>query len=298
MNRKGFNGKAIYNPQGKAGEYSEWACNFYTGCSNNCDYCYCKRGFMSRVWSDKPQLKKCFKSEADALVVYEKELKLNLEALRKSGLFFTFTSDPFVQENGARETHMTAILLALSYGVPVQVLTKRADFSNSPYYNKILDKYKDLIAFGFTLTGHDELEPGASTNQERIQAMKQLHQKGFRTFASIEPVIDFDSSLRMIKETVGFCDLYKIGLMSGVKTDYFDNEDLCNFISEVSNGIPMDMPWNMGKVYWKESVRKCVKLPKNDPFWEFGNNVNSDYNIFCRRKCELVQEINQVKKTL
>jgi hypothetical protein len=25
---KTFNGKAIYNPSGKAGEYSYWACNF------------------------------------------------------------------------------------------------------------------------------------------------------------------------------------------------------------------------------------------------------------------------------
>ena len=35
-----FNGKAIYNPKGKAGEYAPWACNFYTGCSNDCEYCY------------------------------------------------------------------------------------------------------------------------------------------------------------------------------------------------------------------------------------------------------------------
>ena len=33
-----FNGKAIYNPSGKAGEYSTWACNFYVGCSNMCEY--------------------------------------------------------------------------------------------------------------------------------------------------------------------------------------------------------------------------------------------------------------------
>ncbi|KAA6320448.1 hypothetical protein EZS27_029784 [termite gut metagenome] len=37
---KPFNGKAIYNPSGKAGEYSYWACNFYNGCSNGCTYCY------------------------------------------------------------------------------------------------------------------------------------------------------------------------------------------------------------------------------------------------------------------
>jgi len=28
---KTFKGKAIYQPAGKAAEYSQWACNFYTG---------------------------------------------------------------------------------------------------------------------------------------------------------------------------------------------------------------------------------------------------------------------------
>ncbi len=61
---KNFKGKAIYNPSGKAGEYSYWACNFYVGCSNGCEYCYCKKGILSGVMGqDKPQLKKCFKDE-------------------------------------------------------------------------------------------------------------------------------------------------------------------------------------------------------------------------------------------
>ena len=56
---KTFNGKAIYNPAGKAGEYAKWACNFYVGCSNMCDYCYCKKGILNNVMGmDEPQLKK------------------------------------------------------------------------------------------------------------------------------------------------------------------------------------------------------------------------------------------------
>lgn len=58
---KNFKGKAIYNPSGKAGEYSYWACNFYVGCSNGCTYCYCKKGILAgAMGQDKPQLKKCF----------------------------------------------------------------------------------------------------------------------------------------------------------------------------------------------------------------------------------------------
>ena len=215
MNRKGFDGKAIYNPQGKAGEYSEWACNFFTGCSNDCEYCYCKRGFMSHVWSDKPKLKKCFKDETDALIVFEKELMANIKALRESSLFFTFTSDPFLNDPGVSSIHTTAMLLAMENGVRVQALTKRAEFAYSTTYQHLFGRHKDMVAFGFTLTGHDDLEPHASTNRERIEAMKALHDGGYRTFASIEPVVDFESSMRMIQNTIGHCDLYKIGLMSG-----------------------------------------------------------------------------------
>ena len=60
-------GNAIYRPKGAAGEYSAWACNFYTGCSNDCQYCYCKQGVMSHVWDTEPHLKKCFRNEEHAL---------------------------------------------------------------------------------------------------------------------------------------------------------------------------------------------------------------------------------------
>lgn len=34
--QKRKNGKAIYQPAGKAGEYGTWGCNFYVGCLNDC----------------------------------------------------------------------------------------------------------------------------------------------------------------------------------------------------------------------------------------------------------------------
>lgn len=277
MNRKGFNGKAIYNPQGKAGEYSQWACNFFTGCSNDCEYCYCKRGFMSHVWSDKPTLKKCFKNEVDALIVFEKELMANIKALKASSLFFTFTSDPFLNDPVVSSIHTAAMLLAMENGVRVQALTKRAEFAYSTTYQHLFDRHKDMVAFGFTLTGHDELEPHASTNQERIKAMKALHERGFRTFASIEPVVDFESSMKMIQDTIGFCDLYKVGLMSGKGMKY-DRWECLSFIDHVHTLLWHDR--NDGKVYWKESVRKVVNndlIIGRQPI-----SVGTDYDIFGR----------------
>lgn len=49
-------GTLIYQPQGAAGEYAKWAINLYHGCSNGCTYCYNRRGVLSHVFGDKPEL--------------------------------------------------------------------------------------------------------------------------------------------------------------------------------------------------------------------------------------------------
>ena len=72
--KKIFHGKALYEPTGKAAEYSPWAVNFYPGCSHNCKYCYCKTGFLGKVWDTTPHLKKSFIDENDALETFKKEL--------------------------------------------------------------------------------------------------------------------------------------------------------------------------------------------------------------------------------
>ena len=41
----------IYEPSGKAREYSELAANFYTGCLHACKYCYCP-SIMRKTLSD------------------------------------------------------------------------------------------------------------------------------------------------------------------------------------------------------------------------------------------------------
>jgi len=119
--------KAIYMPKGKAGEYAKYACNFYVGCSNDCSYCYCKRGVLGHAMG-KPQatLKKCFKNFVHALETFNHELVSNLEELKRGGLFFTFSSDPFIEE--CKTLTIEAVTLAAAWHVPCKILTKRADF--------------------------------------------------------------------------------------------------------------------------------------------------------------------------
>lgn len=275
---KTFNGKAIYNPSGKAGEYSYWACNFYVGCSNGCTYCYLKTGVLAHAMSgDKPTLKKCFKDEEHALQIFEKELIQNKEELQKHGLFFTFTSDPLLKET--IKLTFTAVQKCVFYDIPVKILTKVADFgewwfSQLTSENSIKEQllhlaYTKSVAFGFTLTGHDELELGASTNAERVKSMKILHESGYKTFASLEPIINFADTLEMIEKTQGICDLYKIGLESGKQ---YSQSVLREFIEQCCLKSA-----RMSKIYFKDTLLKQAGISR-DSLPDYC--VDRDYNLF------------------
>jgi len=275
---KVFKGKAIYMPGGKAAEYARWACNFYVGCSNGCSYCYLKKGRCAKVMGgDVAVLKKCFKNETDALQVFEKELKANLTELQKHGLFFSFTTDPMLPKT--IELTEDAVGLAQYNKVPCKILTKRTEWVDWVVEDENMheDHLINLVAFGFTLTGHDELEPGASTNAERIEAMKKLHEAGFKTFASIEPIIDLKSSFEMIKQTKGYCDLYKIGLEAGRKYTKGNLKFFKSIVFFETHYTKTEYLSTQAKIYYKDSFLKQAGIERSDlP----DNCVGRDYNMF------------------
>lgn len=102
--------------------------------------------------------------------------------------------------------------------------------------------------------------------------MKQLHGAGFKTFASIEPIIDFEMSERMIAKTKTFCDLYKIGLESGKR---YSKNTIVRFMNKVN--FQLSMTSIVPKVYWKDSLINQAEVLRSElP----ENCVNRDYNLF------------------
>ena len=262
---------AIYLPAGKAAEYSKVAAGFYVGCPNHCKYCYLKMGLTAgTLGGDCVRLKKCFKSEADAVEVYFNELfggtggTVRPEILRK-GIFITFTTDPGLPETFPLFAAVIAETVKL--GVPVQFLTKMTGWMESDIWKDLLSipEMKEYLAIGFTLTGRDDLEPGASTNRERITAVKKCHALGFKTFASIEPVIICDRSFAMIKETVGAVDLFKVGLESHRK---YDKEEVMKFVDDLA-ALP-EKPW----IYLKDSI---IDLIGRERGFYGSNFVDADF---------------------
>ena len=275
-----LNGKAIYTPKGAALEYAPVGCNLYTGCPHDCEYCYLKRGVLSHAMGGtEVRLKSCFKNDDDAVMTFVREIDKHLDYLRQVGVFFSFSTDPLIKET--RDVTKCCIIQANNRHIPVKLLTKNADFIDDDVFMSWLllhDFRKDLVAFGFTLTGRDDMEPNASTNSQRIETMRRLSQMGFKTFASIEPVIDWTHANMVVKLSLDCCCHYKIGLRSGVKKDYYDL---------LRSGMWLD---NMTKdiiqagrtVYLKESSRKLLARCYKPEYLKtiLSRSVDMDYNLF------------------
>ena len=262
--------KAIYKPKGKANEYGMYGCNLYTSCSNDCGYCYLKCPPMSGYWGSTPTLKKCFKDEDDAVRIFQEEVTDNLPDLQKYGLFMSFTTDPLIPETIGLTVKVVEI--CTRNGVNVKLLTKCGGFEEGFFtlFTGSEDKLKKHVVFGFTLTGHDELEPGAPDNKKRIESMRRLHSWDYRTFSSMEPIVDFGFTMEMITETLDCCDLYKIGLMSGGGAKY-DLKEGQNFLRDLKQ-LP-----GQPNIYLKDSLVSLLGIDRNTlP----ANFVGKDYDMF------------------
>lgn len=274
-----INGKAIYSPKGAALEYGRVGCNFYTGCYHDCLYCYLKRGVIAKqLGGTEVKLKKCFKDKDDALKAFCREVRKHMDYLREVGIFFSFTTDPLIPET--IDLTLSAINMCIYNNIPVKVLTKDAAFVNNKRFklnSSSSEQFKRYVSVGFTLTGRDDMESNAPSNMARIIAMKALKKEGIKTFASIEPVIDWESSMRIVRTALPYCDHFKIGLRSGVNKDYYDNSEIINSIQWLKHIII-----GAGKsVYFKESIRKRISnIMSNDWLISFlKDTLDMDGNI-------------------
>ena len=110
--------------------------------------------------------------------------------------------------------------------------------------------------------------------------MKELYHRGFKTFASIEPVIDLGKSYDMIAKTLGHCDLYKIGLLTGKRL--YTREQVEMFVRDVNDMIHRHNFFSKEeiKVYWKDSVPEFLKIERTDKCFDHWFCVGADYNLF------------------
>lgn len=204
-----MNIRPIYQPKGRAAEYSPLALNLYRGCGHKCYYCYAPHITQTpdaEFHNPKPR----------ANVI--RDLHRGAKALAESGkiqpVLLCFICDPYQPIDNEFQLTRQAIQVLHSYNIPVQILTKGG--------LKALRDF-DLLgpddAFAVTLTFTDaelsrQYEPEAALPLDRISSLAAAKKAGIKTWVSLEPVINPMQTLELIRMTHDFVDLFKVGKLN------------------------------------------------------------------------------------
>jgi DNA repair photolyase len=198
----------IYQPKGRAREYAALALNIYRGCNHGCLYCYVPNATV--------------KTRAEFSTVcprsnYLAQLEREAEALSKEHepILLCFSCDPYPAIYGDLALYSRKTIEILKkHGHSFQVLTKGG-------YRALrdLDLYGPGDKFATTLTLLDDAqsqiwEEGAASPDERMDTLRQFHEAGIETWVSLEPVLNPQSVLEIIRRTHEYVDLYKVGKLN------------------------------------------------------------------------------------
>lgn len=222
----------IYEPKGRAREYSPLAFNYFHGCTHNCLYCYVPQMFGR--YNTAYNHADCFSN-------------LNVEELERSArkmqgcgkqILLSFTGDPYCGKDVDDTRKVLEILN--KYGHHVAILTKGGERALQH-----LDVFKDFgnrIKIGATLTFSEDAdslkwESGGALPKSRLVALQTLRKNGITTWASFEPVVIPSQSL----ELLDVCGKY--GLTSHVK------------IGKINNYQGIDR-----QIDWSDFLRKAVAI--------------------------------------
>lgn len=202
----------IYRPAGEAGEYAPLATNPYRGCGHKCAYCY--------VPLATHQDRKTFDEGAVPRAGYQKRLLRDARRYQAAGVdaqvMLSFSTDPFHPGDLGLTAYTLEVLAA--HGMGFCTLTKGGERA-FPFMSMFRP---ERDAFAATLTTLDDdfsrkWERGATLPGERIATLRAFHERGIFTWVSLEPTLDVEASLAIVRETHGFVDLYKIGRANYLK---------------------------------------------------------------------------------
>ena len=318
-------GTLIYQPQGAAGEYAKWAINLYHGCSNGCTYCYNRRGVLSHVFGDKPELaapiiklreKLLNKDMKDRGITARENIypsavfwnglfaaqrliltdiaKIGEDKIRKDGgIFFSFTCDPFDSYLDNNNITKWMLQTLVTSQIPVTILTKNVDWLYTEGWDRALthspmiepeyaENLPHCLTIGFTITGNDKLEPGAPSTEERIEALRKLHDEyKIKTFVSLEPITSICTASEVIKKTYQITDEIRIGTQSPIKKDRYDPNEFFGFVTSVKF-LACDLP-----------CRFMVK----DSMYKQAEAFGGTYRDMCIAKLDEIRKIYESKQT-
>jgi DNA repair photolyase len=211
----------IYEPAGKAREYSPLALNIYNGCDHGCTYCYTCLIKRSADTNKVAQIRRNFVN------TLEKELSKNQHDKQ---ILLSFMCDPYCKADLDLKTTRDALFLLNLKKRAVAVLTKggKRCLRDVDIFKSFGNRFK--IGATLTLLDSSEVEPEAAPTEERLSTLKKLHQNNIKTWVSIEPVIDPVQSIELISRSMPYVHHFKVGKMNHFEKRFNDNVDWAKFL--------------------------------------------------------------------
>ncbi len=211
-------------------EYGDYTINHVIGCSHGCLYpCYAY--MMAHRFGKAKNIEQWCEPVLceNALEIVKKELPRLSSKIKSVQL--CFSTDPFMyKRDDIAKMSISIIEEVNKYNIPCYVLTKGI----LPI--ELID-YK-LNWYGITYVSYKEefrekYEPGAASLDDRIDALRKLHEQGCKTWISIEPyptpnIIEQD--LDVLLEKVSFVDRIVFGRLhyNKVVTAYKEHKSFYN----------------------------------------------------------------------
>lgn len=228
-------------------EYADYCINHVEGCSHGCTFpCYAmmmkKRCGVIKDYQDwiKPKIVK------NSLELLDKEIPRLKDKIKEVHL--CFTTDPFMYKQKEVSDLTLKIIKRLNDdNIKCTVLTKGI------YSKNLVDveKYKEYNEYGITLVSlskkfKDKYEPYTAPYKKRIESLKYLHDKGLKTWISMEPYptpnLSNDQNLAEVLNEVKFVDKIIFGKL--------------NYNVEVSN-------FQDNKTFYQECADQVIEFCKN-----------------------------------
>jgi len=245
--------EVIYEPSGRAREYSQLALNLANGCVHQCQYCYVA-AFTNQKMED-------FHSKSTHRVNILQKLERDLIKMKAKGdtrlVMLSFTTDPYQPIEGFNEMTREALKLFKKYDKSFHLLTKSGHLAANDFeLYQPGDWFASSLTF-FHASNSQRIEPNTATPNQRLEALRKAHDMGIKTWVSFEPVLIAEDTLNLYNASKDFVDFYKVGKITGYDEFPVDWDSFTNTIADL-------MEKDEQPFFIKHDLRPHLKKPLSE----------------------------------
>lgn len=238
---------------------ADYVINPYVGCVHSCVFCYAR--FMKRFTGHSEEWGKFMDVKVNAPQLIPAKTK----KYEGKYIFLSSVTDPYLPLE--RKCKLTRRILQKL--IPLKpflgILTK------SDLILRDLDLIKQFKTseVGFSFSTFDEnirkeVEPGASSIEKRIKALKEIHESGIKTYVFISPILPFLTEWKdIIEKTQEYADYYSFENLNIAGTVW---GSVKRFLDKKHPELTIEYK----EIYSKDSI-----------YWEI---VENEIRDFCKEK--------------